>query len=278
MYKFKKAVGCGKTDSSAHKRLPVIFPNVLETLPVASTETKGIGRSYIDNTRTIYGINLENEPVEEIKLQERHEYYIQVPFGAAPPLMPKRNEADRMARMLLSLEEATSHRGLLCGPLRDVSTRYCSFSGGGDIYIERNGKLSACLMTSKHQEEEERGDAVLPKKDGEFRCGSTENKRKTTMSTEAIIIQLQANMLLCAVDQLTKKLTINPGNAEEVKQLTCYGLSVCLQPNPIVLLRLTVDFECGQMKYEELYSSSAGTDSHVYIDCAVEYILRRISL
>ena len=63
---------------------------------------------------------------------------------------------------------------------------------------------------------------VSPKAEGELRCSAIENKATTTQSADSTMKQLKANMLLCAVDQLTK-LFKDPGSkADAVKQLKCY--------------------------------------------------------
>lgn len=263
MFKFKEVADCGQTDSFAHQDLPVRVLNYLPSLPVASEKIKGVGKTYIEYKpladEAEYSVQMGNEQVEVINLKEKKgAYLVEFPVSGISDISFKGNEDDRMPAVLDFLMGATSGRGIVCGKLQGVITQYCPFIGGGGLYIEKNGRLSACLTSSQQQEEEEN---ISPKREG-----------------NAIIVQLQGNMLLCAVEQLTKKLLEDPGNANDVKLLTCYGLSVCLQPDPIALLRLIVDFECGEMKYEELFFSSAGLCSFLHIDCAVEYMLTRICL
>lgn len=101
-------------------------------------------------------------------------YLVQFPVRRISDVQFKGNEDDRMSAMLDFLQKATSDRGIVCGKLGGVSTHYCPFSGGGDLYIKKNGNLSPCL----HEFSTSRG-----------RRRKYHRKEKES----------------CAVDQLTKK-------------------------------------------------------------------------
>ena len=65
-----------------------------------------------------------------------------------------------------------------------------------------------------------------PPKVGELRCGAAENKVTQSQSEDEVTRQLQANMMLLTSRLLRRKLEEDPGNADSIKFLTCYGLQL----------------------------------------------------
>ena len=151
-----------------------------------------------------------------------------------------------------------------------MRVHYCPFSGGGDISIFRRGSSSvsvvmteftdsdsedALVVTPPHrgmQSDRSEGQAIPPK-DREYRCVSVENK--AIQCEWEVTLQLQANMLVLCSGLLRQKLKECPSDAEKIIILCCYGLQLGL-PYPLKVLKLTVDFESGEVKYEELLNAS----------------------
>ena len=89
---------------------------------------------------------------------------------------------------------------------------------------------------------------------------------------ESVCKQLQANMVLCSM----KRLREHASFASDVKQITCYGLMVCFPPLPLLLLKLTIDFEKGDYSYQELFRCHELESYPLVVDCTVEYTIKRI--
>ena len=95
------------------------------------------------------------------------------------------------------------------------------------------------------------------------------------INEEEIIIQLQANMMLCAVSDLTAKIKVNP--MADVNSFMCYGMVLCFPPLPILLPRLIIDFQTTNISYQKLLRSSSSFHLCLSADISLEYILNRLS-
>ena len=130
--------------------------------------------------------------------------------------------------------------------------KFCPFTGGGDIYLVNDNALNhACLQLSggDDDQEEEAGN-ISPRKEGELRSTSAiENKYSSGQSMELVMCQLQANMLVCATEQLTK-LARGGRRIADIKSMTTYGLTFGASvANPLVLVKMTLDFEKNDLQY-----------------------------
>ena len=96
-------------------------------------------------------------------------------------------------------------------------------------------------------EDFEQEPSLSPRPEGQLRCGNIEDKQLTQQTEELIIVQLQANMMLCAVSDLTAKIKVDP--MADVKSFVYYGMVLCFPPLPILLLCLTIDFQSNNVSY-----------------------------
>ena len=169
---------------------------------------------------------------------------------------------------------------------------------GGPFIGRRNtsGKsiLSACILTSGID------DRLSPKKKDELRCGAIENdnvsgeeitsgeESESECAIEEVLIQqnadrvcqqLKANMLLCSVNQFALHAKKPNFATDKLDLIKCYGLTVCFPPLPIVLLELTVDFSEHTYEYKELFRcNTLYPYTPILVDCALEYIINRVSV
>ena len=67
-----------------------------------------------------------------------------------------------------------------------------------------------------------------------------------------VLLQLKANMLLCATMQLERLITCNPQEALKTKILTYYGIVLSVN-GPLVLLKMVLDFDASSLEYTELF-------------------------
>ena len=104
------------------------------------------------------------------------------------------------------------------------------------------------------EEEEEVEGKLSPMKGGELCSSAVETKGYTVMQSECDMQkQLRADMHVCAVKQLA---SLGVEEAKKVKVLRCYGLLAPVQGSQIQLLRMTMDFKEGSLKYKALLNST----------------------
>ena len=172
------------------------------------------------------------------------------------------------------------------GNLLDIETsednsRFCPFTRGGDILIQRKNATSAAVIHERTPEDDgstpfsvatydvttSKATApttpqatahlnITPPKVGELRCSAAENKMTQAQSDE-VTWQLQANMMLLTSRLLRTKVEENPGDADSINLLTCYGLQLGSM-YPLKIIKLTINFEACKCEYEEqfiLYST-----------------------
>ena len=119
--------------------------------------------------------------------------------------------------------------------------RFCPFTGGDDILIQRKNATSVAVIHEPTPEDDgstpfsvatydvttpEATASNTPPKVGELRCGAAENKVTQSQSEDEVTRQLQVNMMLLTSHLLRRKLEEDPGNADSIKFLTCYGLQL----------------------------------------------------
>lgn len=278
MFRHKQTVGCRTTNSCSHLSLPNIQTGPVSTLPLPPKERKGIGSMFFDCTLRDYTILEQGEIVEVLKLSGDLQLEVNVQNISQPY---RANEQDRTLRMFEAFNIA-GKEGLIKGALSD-NNQYCPFKGGGDIYIGRkytggdsilSGYISSILVDDDDDDDHNN---LSPKRPGDLRCGAIENKASAQQSEDSVCHQLKANMLLCSVNQLTEHAKNRKFDASKVERIKCYGLTVCFPPLPILLLELTVDFPKCTYEYKELCRCNDMQCCPLVVDCALEYIVQRVS-
>ena len=274
VYRFEKVVGCRKTDSNRHAKLPVAFVRHKEikllnmcTVRLGFKYLYGYNQTYevISNGSILLSQNTPNEP------------------------LPSLNEHQRTVDMLFALRSAVGQNyTIVCSS--DSRGHYSPFSGGGDITIFKKGSAAAAtLLHTKEELEEELGTSaqsahspqssspinVTPPKVGEYRCASIENKVAHVQGDKDVTLQLQANMLLLCSTLLIE--ILNKSNADGIEVLSCYGIQIGIT-YPLKILKLTIDFSKDKVLYEELFSLSPCAFYPVYVDMCMEYILQSLTL
>ena len=183
-------------------------------------------------------------------------------------------------RLKNALKEADGYSVSISG---GDDAHHCPFSGGGDISIlNKDSSAAVVVMTPLLQQSAipsenpaENPAEVSPKKVGESRCYAIENKVSEGVSMaqhDNVTLQLQANMMVLCSVLLKKILVESPGNAESLNIISCYGLQIGMSC-PLKILKLSIDFEKGNMTYEELFSQHRCPFCHIYIDCALQHVI-----
>jgi hypothetical protein len=157
----------------------------------------------------------------------------------------------------------------------------CMFSGGGDhIMMAATGNTVYDIAT----EEEECEPVPSPLSAGEHRTGANlELKYNTTQPDRNVEHQLKANMLLFTARHTVRMMEhlqtdkSNPISAlRKVNKISTYGMSFGVL-KPVVVLKLMLDFNTSIVRYEKRYQSPPEVPPEPRIDCAILYLVNRIS-
>jgi hypothetical protein len=147
------------------------------------------------------------------------------------------------------------HVDVICG--RGDSSDCTPFSGGGDIYITKDNTRGVVITSSDGYDTE----TVV----------AIENKCKTAQSEGQVQLQLQCEMMLLAGQILHTRLQ----QGLVTDKILCYG--VCFGPTlPISLLKLIVNFDTGDSKYQLLFKVRPHAAHHVHIDLILSYALQKL--
>ena len=284
MFRHKLTVGCRTTKSRAHLSLPRILKGAaLSSLPLPPKERQGIGSMFFDSTLRDYTIQFQKEDDKVLKLGVENVQELNVVMKRTHRKYDA-NETERTITMYSAIKDCISvEKKLTISNLRDVTNCFCPFSGGGDICICRNDMdgnslLSGYISTTTSDGDDDDHNQSSPKKEGDLRCTAIENKVSIHQNEESVCNQLKANMLLCSVNQLVMHDQKERFDISKLERIKCYGLAVCFPPLPIVLLELTVDFSKSTYEYKELVRCNNILDCPFVVDCALEYIMKRVSV
>ena len=271
MFKFKTTQPCSGV--GVCKRLPGLIIDEQIDLPIPAEDLRGLASSYLYMRDEKYDI-LQNEGKMSVSVQP----------GETD--LADEMESTRTNSLLEALkdrvkkERYASIKVALAG--KDMSC-LCPFRGGGDIYLQTD-HISACLRLSEEEEDEalggaEEGTQVSPRQKGEIRCTATvENKFSAVQSIDKVRKQLQADMLVASTKQLKKILMNKPTKAKDIKSFTSYGITFGVSiAHPLILLKMTLDFETNKLKYFQLCRYEWSQAFCVYVDGAFEYVMERIT-
>ena len=280
LFRFRDAVGCRKTESPQHSNIhkPIVRHRDLQSL-IKKENNIRVGSHFVFGFDQQYSVN-ENG---SIIVSQPHPPNIQIEEC--------RPENERTYDMMVGLKAALGEDYIVSSYTGDTRVHYCPFSGGGDISIFKRGSSSvsvvmteftdsdsdALVVTPPHrgmQSDRSEGQATPPK-DGEYGCVSVENKVTPAQCEWEVTLQLQANMLVLCSGLLRQKFKECPSDAEKINNLCCYGLQLGL-PYPLKVLKLTVDFESGQVIYEELLNACASFYYPVYIDMCLFHLVNNL--
>lgn len=185
-----------------------------------------------------------------------------------------------MIRRLIDIYEQIFNIGITSD-----SNHFCPFKGGGDVAIFKTGSSSAGLLQGEGEGDEvlqgvaglpgsPPGSVITPPKQGEYRCGTVENKMSNTQTEDSVNLQLRANMLLLCTKLLVNKI-LQSDDTANIKVLTCYGLQLGLTYK-LKLLKLNVDFNQAFLQYEELFELDPCAFYPVYIDISIFHVLESL--
>ena len=281
LFKHKSVTGCRNTTSQQHSLLPMPIPCHKAITELTTEPNIRVGFEYIFGHSQPYSV-----VDRKVRLED--------------PTLPvtggdETTENRRTTVMISALENRFGGNFEISGAGQE-SSRYCPFSGGGDIYLLRKTpSTSAAALVHGVPHDVEWSDPdpdptdvtppavtvaasadITPPKPGELRCGATENKMLYPSQTETDVrLQLQANMMLISSLVLLRKLEKRPEAAESIRVITCYGLQ--MGPTyPLKILKLTIDFENSLCKYEEQFKLYPCGVYSAYIDIALAYILQSL--
>ncbi len=157
----------------------------------------------------------------------------------------------------------------------------CPFTGGGDFYIEKLGQLTRSGRLVIHLKDE--ADCTdSPLGVGEYRGPSNlVLKSVTSKSQPDIDSQLRANMLLSATHSFYSALWETPplhieACLAKTKKITCLGITFGVH-SMIVVYKLIIDFENNTLQFEELFRHPDAPSYAHLINCALSYVVRRVS-
>ena len=272
VFSYSHTVGCSYVRSPSHADLSIPRQRHREFFDVLkNTETEiRVGSKFLYNTELLYTIGeCDGQPTIQQPVRD---------FSCLPLYYV--NEANKTGEMLHrlknALKEANGYSVLISG---GDDAHYCPFSGGGDISIlNKDSSAAAVVMTPLLQQSatpSENTAEVSPQNVGESRCCAIENKVSEGVSMaqhDNVTLQLQANMMVLCSVLLKKILVESPGNAESLNIISCYGLQIGMSC-PLKILKLSIDFEKGNMTYEQLFSQHRCPFSHIYIDCVLQHVI-----
>ena len=130
------------------------------------------------------------------------------------------------------------------------------------------------------REKAEEGTEVSPRKKGEIHCaGAVETKFSSGQPVDKVLIQLQADMLVCATQQLKTIVTNKPTKAKDIKSFTSYGITFGASiAHPLIVLKMTLNFVTNELEYYELCRHEWSETFSVYVDGAFQYVMERVAL
>jgi hypothetical protein len=260
LFKFRDVAGCRSVNSTQHDTLPVPRVRPIPLGFLVQPTTLQVGFHYMFGYNHPYKIEDGKVHLESLHPPQGHEFT---------------DELHRTGEMLTRLRE-TSHCNHTIELASHDSTHYCPFSGGGDIWIYRTGSnLGAVLVTPAEQEPAE--DTTLlehasPSQEGQYTCGAVENKVGSCQREGEVRLQLQANMMLLCTKLLVQEIV----EGHDVKQLVCYGVALGVVKYPLMLLKLTIDFDKRETVYDELCTISPCPTYPAFIDLALTYVIKNV--
>ena len=272
VFTYSDTIGCSYVRSPSHADLPIPRQRHRELFDVLkNTETEiRVGSKFLYNTELLYTIG-ERDGQPTIQQPVRG-------FSCLPPYYV--NEAYKMGEMLHGLKNALKEAdGYSVSISGGDDAHHCPFSGGVDISIlNKDSSAAAVVMTPLLQQ------SATPSEnpaENPAECSKplfsiiVENNVSEGVSMaqhDNVTLQLQANMMVLCSVLLKKILVKSPGNAESLNILSCYGLQIGMSC-PLKILKLSIDFEKGNITYEELFSQHRCPFSHIYIDCALQHVI-----
>ena len=155
-------------------------------------------------------------------------------------------------------------------PIFSRSFKIYPFHRWGDIELVAHNQLKSCCFVSI-----EEPDRLL-----EFTVAAVEAKMGTSQSIEDIMLQLQANMLLCSVNQLqanTIRDDITIETLEAIQQITTYGIAVCATDRSNIVLRMTCDLRSNSICTDKLFEFNIFSPvAMAKFDSVLEFVVQRL--
>ena len=152
---------------------------------------------------------------------------------------------------------------------------YCQFSGGGDMCFV-SSKSEATVITTA---EEDMVDSSPRNDFEEINIGVIEGKKMEGKSQQALISQLQANMIVACVNTFVNNLItgIIDKNLIELQMLSSYGI-VCTSAGDFGFMKLEIDFLGKKMTFVDKIrlAQKPHVLTAVYIDLALDYIVGKL--
>ena len=257
-FKHKNTTGCSLASSSLHERFlrePMLRHK--DSLARPATLKLRVGSKFFYDQEFSYEFDDEGRMKMDI-----------VGFGM--PATSRSDQVEDQRKFQLMEDLRANLKGYKVTLVHD-SSRYCPFTGGGDIWVYKNHDRLVILDEAGRDSEDEDG-SCSPRAKGEYRCpASIENKVITgisEMQKEAVTKQLQANMVLTATHFLCEKIKMCPADAKAIESVTTYGLQMGIFC-PVKVLKLTLNFRTATSSFEELFSKERCPFSHIFIDTAV---------
>jgi hypothetical protein len=155
----------------------------------------------------------------------------------------------------------------------------CMFSGGGEqVMMAATGNNTVYDIV----EEEESEPVLSPLSAGEHGA-NLELKYRTSQPDHNVEHQLKANMLLFTARHTVRMIEhlqadkSNPISAlRNMNKISTYGLSFGVL-KPVLILKLILDFNTSIIEYEKRYESPPEVPPEPRIDCAILYLMNRIT-
>ncbi len=188
-------------------------------------------------------------------------------------IFPSVKEMDEMSTYTVSESSLTKSmikvlesNGLNLLSLNNICSNYCPFSGGGDIAFF---SFDNSAVVAIQQINNDRPDS--PPADGEVKVSFDIELKRSEQSSENLVKQLLANMMVVAAMSL-EKVCLNRVQSE-IKSISTYGLSVDLIL-PLRLFKLTIDFDRNCVVIINKHNVELGIDSFLKFDKLLTFMIR----
>ena len=283
VFRYDKTVGCRDTNTAQHGRLPLPVRRHKSSTDLTYTPSLRVGHLYL------YGYD-HDYSVANGEIHLKH---------CLPPRVERRSENERTSILTSHLQK--HYKCLDIFSFRNNYSHFCPFAGGGNITIFSKMTSSATILAGGDGDGDggDGGDGdgdgdvdgdgdgddqdatsqlnITPPSQGEYRCGSLENKVTGQQTEDQVRLQLQANMILTCSMLLERKLkaTMTEAELESIGTLTCYGMMMG-QTYALKLLKLTIDFKRDTTQFEELFSLDPCSLYPAYVDMVIEYIFHSL--
>ena len=267
-YGRESVVGCRRTASKQHDALPCII-KAHKTLAEFIREPNNLrlGYHFLWGVEQPYQVNAGKVTLD---------------VGVPDRSVEKASELQRAHVLAFGLRQHYGDNYTVSLSSGHNSSRFCPFTGGGDIEIVYNkcGTRAIVLLEREGQDEAEEEQQLqhTPPKAGEVRAALIEGKVSSPQAEEEVTKQLMAKLVLLGATRLHRLLLTATG--EEVAEFNHFVVYGC-QISPVhslKLLKLAIDFDEEALTFYELFQLPVCCGLGAYIDMVLDYVFGALKI